>query len=208
MEDPTASLSTSDIETAGGSSHSFTVSFTDNKAIDILTLGNSDLLIDNPNGTDAYAVFESSFPGSNSDQVFATYRYDVPGGTWDHTDNGTYNVRLQSGEVLDVNGNAVLAELLGSFLVDIPVPNQDPTADIGGHYSVDEGSSITLDASFSDDSDGWIVTWEWDLDDDGLYDDANGETTSFSQANDGTYPIFSFRAVSTLEGDLHCAHRL
>ena len=59
--------------------------------------------------------------------------------------------------------------------------NTPPTADPGGPYSIDEGSlgSITLSALGSSDSDGSIVSYAWDLDNDGQYDDATGATATF-----------------------------
>jgi len=51
-----------------------------------------------------------------------------------------------------------------------------PTANAGGHYTIREGDSVTFDGSGSaDDShnrDRRIVKYEWDLDNDGIYDEA------------------------------------
>ena len=41
--------------------------------------------------------------------------------------------------------------------------NVAPTADAGGDDSVDEGASVTLDGSKSDDADGSIVSYAWEL---------------------------------------------
>ena len=51
--------------------------------------------------------------------------------------------------------------------------------------------NIVLDgsASFSQDSSKTIVSWEWDLDNDGQYDDATGPTASISFPALGNYPI-------------------
>ncbi len=63
--------------------------------------------------------------------------------------------------------------------------NEAPTSAPGGPYSVPEGSSVLLDGSASSDSDGSIVSYEWDFDYDGInFDaDATGATTTFSAAN-------------------------
>jgi len=67
--------------------------------------------------------------------------------------------------------------------------NQPPVADAGGPYSGMVGESILLDGSGSYDLDGTIVSYEWDLDDDGFYDDATGSTTTNSWSFEGSYPI-------------------
>ena len=68
-------------------------------------------------------------------------------------------------------------------------PNEDPTADLGGLYAIDEGSSVTVDASASTDSDGTIVDYAWDLDGDGQYDDASGPTANFTTTASGSYIV-------------------
>jgi VCBS repeat-containing protein len=62
----------------------------------------------------------------------------------------------------------------------VTVNNQAPTADAGGPYSGNEGSAISFDASGSSDPGGGDLTYAWDFDEDGVYDDAIGVTLSYT----------------------------
>ncbi len=78
--------------------------------------------------------------------------------------------------------------------------NDDPTADTGGPYVINEGSGVTLDASGSSDPDTDPLTYRWDLDSDSLFGEV-GEPTgvgpsvswatlqSFGIDDDGVYTI-------------------
>lgn len=110
---------------------------------------------------------------------------------------------------VDSNGDALQNDQRGpgfarirSGTVDIGAfefPNSPPTADIGGPYVVNEGSSVWLDGSFSFDPDEAVTTlnFEWDLDNDGQFDDAVGRHQSLSWTSlellgiddDGSFPI-------------------
>jgi hypothetical protein len=58
-----------------------------------------------------------------------------------------------------------------------------PIAEAGGPYSVGPGGSVVFDGSGSYDPDGGPITaWQWDLDNDGLYDDATGIQVSKTYA--------------------------
>jgi hypothetical protein len=59
-----------------------------------------------------------------------------------------------------------------------------PVADADGPYSGYEGSSVILDGSGSYDLDGTIVSYEWDLDYDGSYDDAAGVSPQYTWCDD------------------------
>ncbi len=59
--------------------------------------------------------------------------------------------------------------------------NQPPTADAGGPYNVVEGGSVTLNGTGSD-PEGTAVTFEWDLDNDGIFE-TPGQSVSFSPSN-------------------------
>ncbi len=61
--------------------------------------------------------------------------------------------------------------------------NEPPIAAAGGPYTSPEGSTIAFDASNSNDPDGTIVNYEWDWQNDGVYD-----VTTTSAIYNYTYP--------------------
>ncbi len=74
--------------------------------------------------------------------------------------------------------------------VEAPVVNQDPTADAGGPYAGSVSELITFDASGSSDSDGSIVSYEWDFDGDLTYDTSLGTpTVSHSYPAEAIYNV-------------------
>ncbi|RME54643.1 MAG: PKD domain-containing protein [Deltaproteobacteria bacterium] len=64
-----------------------------------------------------------------------------------------------------------------------------PIADAGGPYNAQEGETIRLDATGSRDPEGGPLTYAWDLDGDGAYDDATSPTPDFTAAEDGAYTV-------------------
>ena len=71
----------------------------------------------------------------------------------------------------------------------LPPSNQAPNADAGGPYSGDEGSLVQLVGSASTDPDGDPLSYYWDLDNDGLYDDSTQMNPTKSWNLDGTYTV-------------------
>ncbi len=57
--------------------------------------------------------------------------------------------------------------------------NQSPTVDAGGPYAVAEGANVTL-VAVGNDPDGDNLSYAWDLDGDGQYDDATGATVVYT----------------------------
>ena len=72
-------------------------------------------------------------------------------------------------------------------LVAMFIPNSPPVPEAGGPYNVNEGSSVTVDASGSSDPDGDALTYAWDLDNDGTYE--NPGVTATITPLDGTANI-------------------
>ena len=85
--------------------------------------------------------------------------------------------------------------------VHITPPPWPPVANANGPYTTYKCWRLTLDGSGSYDPNGelypdpdhpWhgeIVSWEWDLDNDGEYDDASGETTTWSSCDLGVHVV-------------------
>jgi hypothetical protein len=86
-------------------------------------------------------------------------------------------------------------------IVHITGPPWPPVADAGGPYLAGKCETITLSGCNSYDPDGelypdpehpwhgYIVSYEWDLDNDGEYDDATGHTVEWSSCVKGLYVI-------------------
>ena len=70
------------------------------------------------------------------------------------------------------------------------ITNRPPVANAGGPYVVEEGTADALDGSQSSDPDGDTpLVYEWDLDNDGQYDDATSVTATANFADDGAYVV-------------------
>ncbi|UCE35890.1 MAG: PKD domain-containing protein [Thermoplasmata archaeon] len=67
--------------------------------------------------------------------------------------------------------------------------NQPPVADANGPYFGDEGSTIQLDGSGTQDPDGDYLWYFWDLDNDGYYDDSTDIKPKYFWGEDGIYPV-------------------
>jgi PKD repeat protein len=68
--------------------------------------------------------------------------------------------------------------------------NALPIADAGGPYTDVEGQSIMLDGSGSSDPNGTIISYEWDINNDGTFEYSSATTTrSHTYAQNGQYAV-------------------
>ena len=138
-----------------------------------------------PSGT--VVAFSTTAADSDDPLSSLTYEWRINGivqaGATSSTFSGTFSGT--PGDVITVRVTVRDPGLLSGFdesQVTIASSNSPPTANAGGPYTVNEGSSVTLSGGGSTDPDGFadIVLFEWDLDNDGAYDDATGVTTTFA----------------------------
>jgi len=65
----------------------------------------------------------------------------------------------------NMSGSAGLGDttVIDFFLIPGPAPNSPPTADAGGDQTVELGGVVILDGTGSEDEDGWIDSYAWDI---------------------------------------------
>jgi hypothetical protein len=121
----------------------------------------------------------------------------LPDGTIDWTaTTQDYTVTLT---VVDDNDPSLTDS--DTTVVHITPPPYPPVADANGPYSIRPCEPVPLDGSSSYDPNGalypdpshpwhgFIVSWEWDLDNDGEYDDASGETVTWPVCDLGVHVV-------------------
>lgn len=131
---------------------------------------------------------------SISDDALGTNTLSISGADAAFFELSGTTLRLKAGTVLDYEAKtsySVTVQLsdatlsggpFGSRTVTVNVTdvNEAPIADAGGPYSIQEGDSLILNAGPSYDPEGTAITYAWDVDNDGQYDDATGATATLT----------------------------
>jgi hypothetical protein len=144
---PTAELNIANITSGGSPAHSFAVTYSDDSAVNIDSLGSSDLIVVGPNGTNLVEFGGVDMTSSGTPRT-AIYSINAPNGLWQSSDNGEYDIYLQADEVSDTSGNSMNAALLGSFTVAIPTAQQALVVD-PQQLNVMEGSQASFSVSLA-----------------------------------------------------------
>jgi hypothetical protein len=87
---PTATLATAPVAVPGQASTSFTVRYSDDRAVDSRSINFGDIRTTGPNGFQQTAAFYGLDVNANGATRDAQYFVSAPGGSWNHVDNGTY----------------------------------------------------------------------------------------------------------------------
>ncbi|MBE9182208.1 hypothetical protein IQ268_26945 [Oculatella sp. LEGE 06141] len=105
------------------SDYVFSVTYTDDGAIDPSTLNGNNIRITGPNDFSQLATFVGA--NGNGSTVTAIYQIAAPGGNWSQAANGTYVLSLVNGQVKDTTGKPVAGGTLTRFAVLKGTNNQD-----------------------------------------------------------------------------------
>ncbi|MEQ1644482.1 MAG: Ig-like domain repeat protein, partial [Pyrinomonadaceae bacterium] len=117
---PTAAGTAPTVVTGGGTTHTVTVTYTDDFAINVASLDSNDIRVTGPNAFNSAVTFTGVNINTNGTPRVATYTFTAPGGSWDLGDNGTYSIVMQANQVVDSANQPVAAGSIGTFVVNIP----------------------------------------------------------------------------------------
>src|SRR5262249_50756230 len=119
---PTVASVTAPPLTAGGNHpYTFSVTFADNLALDPATLSNTNLVVNGPNGYSQATTFVGASPNTPATPLVATYSVPAPAEGWGTSNNGSYTIHLNGGQVGDTAtpANTIAAADIGTFTVVI-----------------------------------------------------------------------------------------
>jgi hypothetical protein len=189
---PTASaiLPTIDSSALGQSSFTFVVTYNDSTGIDLTTLNNNEIQITGPNGYNQFGSIEYEFAnGASQEQIY--YTAPAPNGAWSTAAAGTYTISIGANEVMDLVGNAVVAQTLGTFTTAFS--GSDPqTGSISGTVFDDTNGNGIYDGRdlplVSTNYDPVIVNIDGPTPQSPAFTDDNGDY-SFSALSPGVYTV-------------------
>lgn len=130
----------------------------------------------------------ASFKLSSGGETVALY--DTDGTTLlDSMEFGPQSTDVSYGRSSDGTVATLASATPGTPNSNVVVVNVDPLANAGGPYEVNLSDTISLSGATSEDADGAIATYAWDLDYDGQYDDATGITVDYAATSTGTFIV-------------------
>lgn len=170
-------------------------------------------------------VFSISENAKNNDVIGTILATDADGSTtfsnWtivSGNTNSVFRINTSSGQLAVDDKNELDAALRPTYTLMVRVSdsvntsslvavtvnvtpfNEAPNANAGSNLTINEGGSVTLDASASDDPDGDTISYRWDIDNDGVYGELSEPTSvsptltwatlnSFGILDNGTFTV-------------------
>ena len=143
---PTAAVDTLQTPASNTSSvYDFTVTYTDNVAVNASTIGNNNLVVTFPGGTRTQNATLISTNLQNGPTVQATYQITFSSNLTT-ANNGGYTVTLNANSVKDTSGNAAVGGGIGTFTLNVQNPDTvPPTASVNSTQTPPSTVSNTYD---------------------------------------------------------------
>ncbi|MDB5295899.1 MAG: enzyme repeat protein, partial [Phycisphaerales bacterium] len=122
-----------DLREGTGGAAAFEVRYTDDRAIDVSTIGTDDLTVAGPDGQSLTISAVATDVRDDGKTVVATYTALPPGGAWDVADNGTWLVVVLPRSVTDTAGKPIDTDsdrfaVAIDPVVAVPPPVSPPTS--------------------------------------------------------------------------------
>lgn len=112
--------------TEGGTTFDVTVRYTDSvgdaRGFSWDSIGNGDLEFFGPGGFYVLGTLDPASRVISNGTLTATYQFEARGGSWDNSDNGLYDVRVRSGEVIENQGFTVAPINLRNYYLFFSTP--------------------------------------------------------------------------------------
>ena len=137
----------------------------------------------------------SQDPTGGTGLEIVEYSFDA-GNTWTPVDLRRLPLKFRASgtgffhlitRAADRAGNTAVAD--ERFFIETACPNEIPQGDAGGEYVSTEGTQLVINGVGSNDIDGSIILYQWDLDNDGKFDDATGITATTTFNDNGVYTV-------------------
>ncbi|HEX4793035.1 MAG TPA: DNRLRE domain-containing protein [Humisphaera sp.] len=149
---PSSVVNATDVNAAGAATYSFVVTYNDDVAIDASTITIDNVAVTGPAGT-LKVLNVSLSPNHNAASIDATYTVAAPGGAWDATENGTYQILVHDNQIMDTAGNTAPINRQ-NFAVNIAAADiTAPTAQITSAPDINSpgGATQLITVVYSDD---------------------------------------------------------
>jgi uncharacterized delta-60 repeat protein len=143
---PSSQISAPNITSAGGTTQTVTIVYSDPTGINTSTIGTGDISVAGAGGNLTVASVATNGTGTS---VTATYTVNAPAGGWENADNGNYTITLKPNQVKNNQGVSANSAT-GNFNVNVaaPVP---PSASISApNVTTAGGTTEAVTVVFTD----------------------------------------------------------